>query len=206
MLRIPVVGEDGPGGGVDLVVVFGVAAGIVEFHVVDLAPVVPLQLGPDEGDLSGGEPRMVQGNLPGPVGGDAVLVCALGGERTGLRGGGTRGGGAGDDGAGEGVDVILIALAAGGEVHGVEVRAVAPVQAGGGEDGGGLRHAGVLQGDGLGGVQADVVGLAGGLAAGGQGEGEQGGAAHGAEGFPCLFHERVAPFCSSCWLYATRAT
>ena len=61
--------------------------------------------------------------------------------------------------------------AAGGKVDGVEVGAVLPIQPGGGEGGSGFRHARRLQGDGLGGVQADETGGVL-LPAGGEGNGE----------------------------------
>ena len=82
MLGVVVVGEDGPGGGVDLVVVLLVVGG-VELHVVHQPAVVPVQLRADEGHLVGAQPRVVQGDLPGPLGGEGAglgtgLVEAVG--------------------------------------------------------------------------------------------------------------------------------
>ena len=103
---------------------------------------------------------MVQGDLLGLLGGDGGARAGAGGFRR-----------AAEDAAGERVNVIGIALAVGGEVNGVDAGAALPVQLRGGEGGGGLGHAGVLQGDGLGGVQADETGGVL-LPAGGEGNGE----------------------------------
>ena len=84
VLGVVVIGEHRAGGGVDLVVVLLVVAGI-ELHVVYQPAVVPIQIGTGEGYLACGEARVVQGDLPGPLGGDggggaagAALVEAVG--------------------------------------------------------------------------------------------------------------------------------
>ena len=160
VLHVKVIGEDVAGGGVDLIVVLNVAGGVVELHIIDLAAVLPVQGAPQEGDLVGGEARVVQGDLLGLLGGDGGARAGAGGFRR-----------AAEDATGERVNVIGIALAVGGEVKGVDAGAALPVQLRGGEGGGGLGHAGVLQGDGLGGVQADETGGVL-LPAGGEGNGE----------------------------------
>ena len=116
---------------------------------------------------------MVQGNLLGLVGGDRRVPGAAAmaaGAACGLLV-------AGNHRAGEGVNVIVVFLAACGEVHLVVGGVVPGLQFGGGEGGIGLPDARGLQGDGLGGIRADVVGLGRGLGAPGQGQRQQGGAA-----------------------------
>ena len=212
-LRVVVIGEDITGVGVDLIVVFGVAA-VVELHVVYLAAVIPVQLAADEGDLVGGEARVAQGGLPGLFLGDGCGRGLAGsglagrgagaGACRGLRGGsavipsggvgGPAAGVAVDHHTGDGVDIILIALSAGGEVHRVVVHAVAPVQPGGGEGGGGLGNPGGLQGNGLGRVDADILRLAAGgaAAAAGEGQSQQAGRAQGGNCF--ALHISNPPF------------
>ena len=128
---------------------------------------------------------MVQGDLAGLVLGNGAATRLAGrGGGGGIDAGRGLGAGAGaggrvvlwsaDDDAGDGIDVVLITLAIGGKVDGVEVGAVLPIQPGGGEGGSGFRHARRLQGDGLGRVQSDILRLAAGLATAGRSEDEQG--------------------------------
>ena len=179
VLHIKVIGENIAAKDVDLIVVLGVVGGVVELHIIDLAAVLIVQCAPQEGDLIGGEPRVVQGDLLGLLGGDGGAGAAAGAGGLGR---------AAEDVAGERVDAVRIALAVGGEINGIEVSAVLTVQAGGGEGGGGFRDARVLQGDGLGGIQTDVVGLGVLLAAAGNGQGKQGRPAQGGNRFQFLSH------------------
>ena len=98
----------------------------------------------------------------------------------------------GDDRAGDGVDVVFIALAVGGEVQVVISGAVAVIQLGVGEGGCALGDAGVVQGDGLGRVHADVAGLGVLLSTACQGQGQGCGGAAGQDHVAMQFHKKAS--------------
>ena len=149
VLGVIVVAENGAVRSQDLIVVL--LAVRPELHIIDPAPIVPVLLGIDVAGVALGDAGVTEGNAPGL--GFADVCCAAGS------------GGAvplslsvpGQNVAGFGVDLIVILLAGGVELHLIDAHAIVPVGLYNEVQGVPGGNTGICQGDLLGLLLADDI-------------------------------------------------